>query len=74
VGPTVHTHSSSRVRGYRFFAGERVLATIQLRTDDHGDAKDYMKLIEPELLWLCPGCAADPAIVERFYETDEGTP
>jgi len=61
------------VRGYRFLAGERVLATIQLRSDDRGEARDYLRLVDPELIWLCPDCAGDPRIVERFYETDDET-
>ena len=71
VGPTLHTHSGFEIRGFRIFSGDRVPATIQAREDDRGLSKDYMRLVDPEVLWLCPECINDPELLERLYPSEE---
>jgi len=72
VGPTLHTHSGFVIRGYRLFSGDRVPATIQARTDDAASSKDYLRLVDPEVLWLCAECINDTELLERLYPRDDG--
>lgn len=67
VGPTLHTHSGYTIRGYRIFSGDLVPATIQAREDDRGLSKDYMRLVDPEVLWLCTECINDTELLQRLY-------
>jgi len=56
--------------GYRFFTGDRVLATIQARDDEGTATKDYLRLVDAETLWLCPACIDDSDLVSRLYESE----
>ena len=70
VGPTLHTHSAFCVKGYRFFAGDRVQAKIQGRDDETATTKDYLRLVDPKTLWLCPTCIGDTELVRRLYPAE----
>ena len=40
--------------------------------DDRGASKDYMRLVDPEVLWLCVECINDTELLERLYPLDDG--
>ncbi len=64
VGPTIHTVAGYEVRGFRSLAGRVQPALIQ----GHGESgeREYLRVTEPRLLWLCPSCAADPAALDEL--------
>lgn len=59
VGATIHTDADFQVRGYRMLVGKVQVAQIQGRED--GGEREYLRLVDPRVLWLCPECAAEPA-------------
>lgn len=59
VGATIHTAAGFQVRGFRMLVGRVQVAQIQGRED--GGEREYLRIVDPRALWLCPGCAAEPA-------------
>ena len=45
--------------------GDLVPAVIQQRDGERG-GREYLRLVDPDLVWLCPRCVADPTVLQRL--------
>jgi len=73
VGPTIHTAADYRVRGFRLMAGRLQVAMLAGR-DGESREREYLRVVDPELLWLCGACAADPALIRELQPDWSETP
>jgi len=53
------------VRGYRLLVGRLQPAMLAGR-DGESREREYLRVVEPDLLWLCPSCADDPALIREL--------